>query len=497
MNAIFNLGMKTKIILGFLFVLISTAVMVGLIISGISEVNEIQANMALSSDINHDLIQLKSDENLGRSIAFEMKYAKDITTQKNLMTKLDDITNSIDRTEILLTKKMENFEKLYLEFPAIQKDLRQYRKTRDLFILQNIAPEYEDSLKMILNEFDLAFAKITNDIQKLESIVDDQLLQFQKDAIDAMAQKKSQLTIIGGLIVFVAFFVILIIMSMFKKISFKLREGLSVLKHTSTDIQTTIAEISTGTNETATSIAETTTTVEEIRQTSMMANQKAKNLLTSSQKASEYAEQGLESSQQMIDAMSNIEAKMLIISNTINKLSEQNRSIGEITSTVSDIADQSNLLAVNAAIEAAKAGEHGRGFTVVAQEIRSLAEQSKKSTAQVKEILNEIQKSTEQAVDVMKQGAMSVNEGSKLVVEDRKVVELLTETVEEAMQASVQISASSQQQMAGMDQIVPAMENIKFASDQNASGMRNTQKAANNLNSLSENLRMILDKYKL
>jgi len=199
----------------------------------------------------------------------------------------------------------------------------------------------------------------------------------------------------------------------------------------------------------------------------------------------------------MIDAIKKIDNQMKVIRNTITILSEQNRSIGEITSTVSDIADQSNLLAVNAAIEAAKAGEHGRGFTVVAQEIRSLAEQSKKSTAQVKEILNEIQKSVNLAVEVISQGAKTVEEGSVFVMEDRQVVEALTENVEEAVQASIQISSSSQQQMAGMDQIVPAMENIKQASEQNVAGIRQAQSATRDLNELSQNLQKIIERYRL
>jgi hypothetical protein len=180
--------------------------------------------------------------------------------------------------------------------------------------------------------------------------------------------------------------------------------------------------------------------------------------------------------------MKKIDNQMNIISETIMKLSEQNRTIGEITSSVADIADQSNLLAVNAAIEAAKAGEHGRGFAVVAQEIRSLAEQSKKATAQVKEIINEIQKSVSLAVDVTGKGSRTVEDGIRLVKQSGEVIEILAENVDEAAQSFIQISSSSQQQMAGMEQIVPAMENIKQASEQNVSGIKQTQIAAHNLN---------------
>jgi methyl-accepting chemotaxis protein len=305
------------------------------------------------------------------------------------------------------------------------------------------------------------------------------------------------LILVGVLIFLLTIFIAIATIRLVLRISKEIREGVSVLSTTAAEIQTTVAEISTGAAETATAISETTTTVEEIRQTSMMANEKAKSLMRSSQKAADISEKGLESSQQMIDSMARIDAQMKIINNTIIKLSDQNRSIGEITSTVADIADQSNLLAVNAAIEAAKAGDHGRGFSVVAQEIRSLSEQSKRSTIQVKDILNEIQKSVNQAVDVINQGAKTVDEGSRLVADDRIVVEMLTDNVDEAMQASIQISSSSQQQMAGMDQIVPAMENIKQASEQNVMGIRQTQEAVRDINELGQNLKKLIERFRL
>ena len=282
-----------------------------------------------------------------------------------------------------------------------------------------------------------------------------------------------------------------------KSITSEIRKGVTVLGTSASEILTTVTEISTGAAETATSVSETTITVEEVRQTAMVSNQKAQSLMSSSQKAANSVDNGRESINEVIGSMKKIDHQMNMISETVMKLAEQNRTIGEITSSVSDIADQSNLLAVNAAIEAAKAGEHGRGFTVVAQEIRSLADQSKKATIQVKEILNEINKSVNQAVGVTEQGIRTVEEGRKLVAQSGEVIELLSENVEEAAEASIQISSSNQQQMAGMDQIVPAMENIKLASEQNVAGMKQAQIAAHDLNILGQNLKEIIEKFKL
>lgn len=195
--------------------------------------------------------------------------------------------------------------------------------------------------------------------------------------------------------------------------------------------------------------------------------------------------------------MENIDKQMKLISATVAKLSEQNRVIADITSTVSDIADQSNLLAVNAAIEAAKAGEQGRGFAILAQEIRNLADQSKRATIQVKEIINEVNKSANLAVGVTEQGAHTVDAGMALVHQSGDVIDILAENVEEAAEAAIQISSSTRQQMAGMDQIVPAMENIKKASEQNSDGIKLTQEAVQNIHHLGKNLQSVILKHNL
>ncbi|MBE0647103.1 MAG: methyl-accepting chemotaxis protein, partial [Bacteroidales bacterium] len=91
-----------------------------------------------------------------------------------------------------------------------------------------------------------------------------------------------------------------------------------------------------------------------------------------------------------IEGMNKIRQQMTAIAGMVVRLSEQSQTIGEITATVNELAEQSNLLAVNAAIEAAKAGEHGKGFTVVAQEIKMLADRSKEATYQVRNILRDV-----------------------------------------------------------------------------------------------------------
>jgi methyl-accepting chemotaxis protein len=179
------------------------------------------------------------------------------------------------------------------------------------------------------------------------------------------------------------------------------------------------------------------------------------------------------------------------------RLAEQTQAIGEIIATVNDLSEQSNLLAVNAAIEAAKAGEQGRGFAVVAQEVKSLAEQSKLATAQVRTILGDIQKATSGAVLSTEQGNKAVEAGVKQAQDAGDAIRQLTEGIAESAQAANQIAVSAQQQLAGMDQLAQATENIKQATAQNLESMRQAETAVRNLHELGQKLEQLVGRYRL
>ena len=273
-----------------------------------------------------------------------------------------------------------------------------------------------------------------------------------------------------------------------RKLMREVNEGVNVLASTSGQILATTTQVASGAAETATAVSETTATVEEVKQTAQLASQKARNVSDSAQKASQVSQNGRKSVEESMRGMQRIQEQMESIAESIVRLSEQSQAIGEIITTVHDLAEQSNLLAVNAAIEANKAGEHGKGFAVVAQEVKSLAEQSKQATAQVRTILGDIQKATSTAVLATEQGNKAVEAGVKQTAETGESIRLLADSITEAAQAATQIAASSQQQMVGMDQVALAMENIKQASVQNVSGTKQAEVAAQNLHELGQKL---------
>jgi methyl-accepting chemotaxis protein len=277
----------------------------------------------------------------------------------------------------------------------------------------------------------------------------------------------------------------------------QLVEGANILGSAAGEIVTSTTQLASSASESAAAVSETTTTVEEVRQTAQMASQKAQYVFDSAQKAAQISQSGRKSTEDVAAGMARIRQQMDAIAASMGRLSEQSQAIGQIIATVEDLAVQSNLLAVNAAIEAAKAGEQGKGFGVVAQEVKSLAEQSRQATTEVRTILSDIQKATATAVLATEQGSKAVDAGTRQTEAAGESIHVLAGSVTDAAQAATQIAASSQQQLVGVDQVAGAMESIKQASAQNVAGAKQLETAARNINDLGLSLKQMVDRYKV
>jgi PAS domain S-box-containing protein len=276
----------------------------------------------------------------------------------------------------------------------------------------------------------------------------------------------------------------------------EVKETVNVLNASSSEILAATTQVASGTAETATAISETSTTVEEVQQAVKQTVEKAKNVANSAQRMAQVSQNGQKAVEETVNGMNRIREQMDSIAQTVIRLSEQSQSIGGIIASVTEIADQSNLLAVNAAIEAAKAGEQGKGFAVVAQEIKNLAGQSKQATSQVRNILNDVQKATGAAVMATEQGSKAVEAGVKQAAQAGEAIRKLAESSNEAVQATTQIVASSQQQVVGMDQIGVAMQNINQAGTETAVSMVQSEKSAKSLNELGQKLKEMVERFK-
>lgn len=272
-------------------------------------------------------------------------------------------------------------------------------------------------------------------------------------------------------------------------------DGVNVLNEASTEIQELMTIVSSGASETATSVNETSSTVEQVKQSANFASEKSKAVSEITQKTVQASQDGLNSVDKSVTGMNEIQDQVEFIAESLVRLSEQSQAIGEIISTVNDLAEQSNLLAVNASIEAAKAGEQGKGFAVVAQEVKVLAEQSKDATRQVRTILNDILKATNNAVMATEQGNKAVEAGVVQTRDAGKAIRQMGEHIDKAAQSALQIEVTNQQQLAGMDQIITAMESIQLASEKNLDGTKQIDSSVQNLHELGSRLKHMVDRF--
>ena len=274
-----------------------------------------------------------------------------------------------------------------------------------------------------------------------------------------------------------------------------LEQGTQEISAASSEILAAVSEHTASANQQSAAINQVSATVSEAQASSQQAATKAAEVADLATDALRVGQEGAESVDAILHGMQVIRSKVESIAENILALSEQTQQIGEIIASVTDIADQSNILAINAAIEAAKAGEQGKGFAVVAGEVRNLAEQSKQATAKVRSILIDIQNATNSAVLATEQGTRGVESGVGLTQSAGKVITQLTATLRNAAQSSQQIAAASRQQSIAMDQIVQAMREINQATVQFVAGARQSESAAQGLTDLSRDLLVLANQY--
>ncbi|MGE0684955.1 MAG: methyl-accepting chemotaxis protein [Candidatus Binatia bacterium] len=264
--------------------------------------------------------------------------------------------------------------------------------------------------------------------------------------------------------------------------------AVNILAAVTGDLRKTTSELASGATEMAAAVNETTATVEEVKQTAALSSQKAQQVSASAHKAAQISQTGKQATEDTIAEMQRIRDQMQAIAESIMQLSEQSHAIREIIDAVNDLAEQSNVLAVNASIEAQKAGVHGSGFVVVAQEVRSLAQQSKDATSQVQTILNDIEKATGAAVQMTARGAKATEVGMKQSVEAGESIRTLTHTINEAAQSATLIATSNQQQAIGMDQLVQAMRSMQEGSEQTVTSAQQVETCVRQLQELEQRL---------
>ncbi len=264
-----------------------------------------------------------------------------------------------------------------------------------------------------------------------------------------------------------------------------------------TEISATTQQQAASTAEQAAAVQQASATMSEIRQSGAQISDRAKQVAAAAEATSTASASGLASVRDTTSTMERIREQAEAVAENVIALSEKTQAIGNIITSVNDIAEQSHLLALNAAIQAAAAGENGRSFSVVAAEMKNLAGQSKEATVQVRSILGDIQRSITGSVMLTEEAVKRVESGRQQANVADQTIRQLTDNIEESVRAFQQIVGGSSQQQIGFEQVTEAFRNIGIASQETASGTKQTEKAAANLTVLSHQLRAAVERYRL
>jgi methyl-accepting chemotaxis protein len=284
----------------------------------------------------------------------------------------------------------------------------------------------------------------------------------------------------------------LVAVALTRAITGLLRETVGSLSSSATEILAATTQQASGAAQEAAAVQQTTTTVDQVKQTAQLSSLKAGAVAEAAQRSVQVSQEGRRAVEETIKGMQDSKLQTEAIADRILALSERAQAIADVIVTVNDMAEQSNLLAVNAGIEAAKAGEAGKGFAVVAGEVKALAHQSKQATARVREILSEIQRATQSAVMAAEKGVKASESGLTLAAHSGEAFQVLADSLAESAQAAQQILSSTRQQVTGTDQIALAMRSIQQASTQNMASTRQVERAAQDLNELTGRLRRLV-----
>jgi methyl-accepting chemotaxis protein len=277
----------------------------------------------------------------------------------------------------------------------------------------------------------------------------------------------------------------------------KVSEAVHSTASASAQISSSTEEMAAGAHQQSAQTAEVASAIEQMVKTIIETTRNATSAADNAKSAGEIAEGGGKVVSDTVAGINNIAEVVSSSAVTVLQLGKNNAQIGEIIEVIEDIADQTNLLALNAAIEAARAGEQGRGFAVVADEVRKLAERTTKATKEIADMIKQIQNDTSEAV-------VSMNKGTEQVEKGKILANKAGDSLKEIINASIrvvdevsQVATASEEQSATAEHINRNIESINNVTNETATGIQQVARAAENLNNLTNSLQQLVDTFKI
>ena len=282
----------------------------------------------------------------------------------------------------------------------------------------------------------------------------------------------------------------------FTKVLERVRKAAMEVTACSNNILVAADEMQAGATQQDQEITNTSSAVEELTVSMKQVSNNAEASAEAARRALDAAEQGNRAVRDTLDGMQRIRSSVQATAKKIKSLGDRSLEISEIINVINDITEQTNLLALNAAIEAARAGEAGRGFAVVADEVRKLAEHSRSATKDIAALIKAIQAETNEAVVVMEDGTKEVESGAQLADQAGRALDAISSVVRQSAELVQEISLASKQQVRGTEGVAHAMQIISNITRQTSQGTRGTVATVSQLVKLSDQLNEALAQFR-
>lgn len=274
-------------------------------------------------------------------------------------------------------------------------------------------------------------------------------------------------------------------------------EAVHATASASNQISSSTEELAAGAQEQSAQTGEIASAVNQMTATIVQTTRHAGEAASTAKQAGDNAKKGGEAVEKTIEGINKVAKVVTRAAGVVDELGKGSEQIGEIVQVIDDIADQTNLLALNAAIEAARAGEQGRGFAVVADEVRKLAERTTKATKEIANMIKKIQVDTKEAVTSMNEGTKEVEVGITLAQAAGESLQQIIEGVVKVSDIINQVAAASEEQSSAAEQISKNIESITNVTHETASGTQQIARAAEDLNRLTNNLQDLIQQFKV
>lgn len=413
-------------------------------------------------------------------------------TKHLYLNRKDEIGHTVDAFDIALTNAQavidlyENSRAILINIMGDLKKLINDSKEGKLDTRAN-AEKYEGSFKEILAGYNQVLDAIVLPLNESSKVLEvmatgDFTVRIIKDFKGQLQKLKDSINILGDSI-----------SDMLRKV----KDNTEATGSAAAQISSSTEELASSSQELSSQVHEIASAIEQMASTIIQTTKNTTKTAENSKHAVNIAETGGKVILQTIDGIAKISNVINKSAEIIQELGKSSQQIGDIVQVINEIADQTNLLALNAAIEAARAGEQGRGFAVVADEVRKLAERTTKATKEIAEMIRKIQKDTLVAVDSVKEGTLAVEEGKKLAAEAGASLNQIISSANEVVDLTNQVASASEEQSSTAEQISKNIASISNVTNQAANGLQQISKAASDLNILTEALNNQVSQFKI